>query len=789
MNPKHLSKLILVFLMSLFIITSTTAQNIKKWTFLIYMNMDNNLEGYGLNDITEMTGVGSNDSVNILLEIDRSPEYTDAWGNFTDARRFYVDQHATLDELQPIQELGEINMGDPAHLVDFVTWGVANYPAENYSLIISSHGGGWQAIGPDDTSISEDGGILTLAEINTALTTIREQTGIEQFEFIGFDACLMSQLEVFQTLQGHAKYAIAAEEVIPGNGYNYTAILTHLVNNPDTTVEELLTVAVDSYMDFYAEFGKTYPSYDLHVINLGAIDGINTALANFTAVANANMDFIFSPIGVARVGAQFFSYADNREFVDLIDIMGLLIQGTDSPEIQSAALAVIDAVIASVYYTRTTDNMPGANGISIYFPVLANTFFKDAYIASGISSIMINDWVGFLDTFHITASTLLADNNLSIEITGVNQITDVASVLAPPTINFQTTGTAIIDLQTVTIYYPADTNPVIVVQSPLAIYSEDENGYLRSTYPDGDYQSSYTWDVTMSYMDIEGIPTPILVEYLTRSNQFKAAGIICRGQECYRANMFFDNITYQMLTIWVTIETENGTVTAQVTPQPGDTFNPSLAVITPEGVVESVTLPNSYTFVEGQTPSFYYAPALSGNYGVSLLIGDLTGDFRVANANISVDNTNMPSDLRGFPEATVLGVNFAYPLVWGDSTIQYGETNTRYYVADYDGTFSINLELYNATSLDDFYASLESFFTENIAMLQDPFAITTATGYNGIAVEYQFGDGSYGYYLLFYENEIGYLFDLYQPNGKDEALFDTIYSVFDSTLSFFPPME
>ena len=789
MYPKTLIQLCVFLVIILLLVTSTSAQNIKKWTFLMYMNMDNNLEGYGLNDIAEMVGVGSNDSVNIILEIDRTEGYADTWGDFTDARRFYIDQHASIDELQPVQELGEINMGDPAHLVDFVTWGVANYPAENYSLIISSHGGGWQAIGPDDTSISEDGGILTLAEIDSALTTIREQTGIEQFEFIGFDACLMSQLEVYQTLQSHAKYAIAAEEVIPGNGYNYTAILTHLVNNPDTTVEALLTVAVDSYMDFYAEFGKTYQSYDLHVINLGAIDGINTALANFTAVANANMGFIFSPVGAARVGAQFFSYADNREFVDLIDIMGLLIQGTESPEIQSAALAVIDAVIASVYYTRTTDNMPGANGLSIYFPILADTFVKEAYITSGITPLMINDWVGFLDTFHTTASTLLADNNLSIEITGVNQISDVASILAPPTINFQTTGTAIIDLQTVIIYYPTDSSPVIVVQSPLAIYSEDEEGYLRSTYPDGDYQSSYTWDVTMSYMDIEGVQTPILVEYLSRSNQFKATGILCRGQECYQAAMFFDNLTYQMLTAWVTVETENGAVTAQVTPQPGDTFNPSVAVITPDGVVESVALPNTYTFVDGQTPSFYYAPALSGTYGVSLLIGDLTGDLRVANASISVDNTNMPADLRGFPEATVLGVNFAYPLVWGDSTIQYGETNTRYYVTDYDGTFSINLELYNATSLDDFYASLEAFFGETITMLQDPFPIMTSTGYEGIVVEYQFGETGYGAYLLFYQNEMGYLFDLYQPNGKDEASFDTIYGVFDSTLSFFPPME
>ncbi|HRF94536.1 MAG TPA: clostripain-related cysteine peptidase, partial [Aggregatilineales bacterium] len=135
MKKSFLKPFLLTIAMLVFVIANTSAQDIKKWTFLVYMNVDNDLEGYGLNDIAEMVGIGSSDSVNIILEIDRIEGYADAWGNFTDARRFYIDQRASLDELQAVQELGEINMGDPANLVDFVTWGVANYPAEKYSLI------------------------------------------------------------------------------------------------------------------------------------------------------------------------------------------------------------------------------------------------------------------------------------------------------------------------------------------------------------------------------------------------------------------------------------------------------------------------------------------------------------------------------------------------------------------------------------------------------------------------------------------------------------------------------
>ncbi|MDZ4670246.1 MAG: clostripain-related cysteine peptidase [Phototrophicales bacterium] len=788
MKKYFLKHLLLILTIFIFVIANTSAQTVKKWTFLVYMAADNDLEQFLLNDITEMVGIGSSDSVNIVLEIDRAEQYSDAWGDFTDTRRYLVTQHGSLGELLPVEVIGETNTGDPQNLVNFITWGIQNYPAEKYSLIISSHGGGWQGIGPDYSANND--GILSLAEINSALTTARAQTGIAQFEFIGFDACLMGQLEVYQTLQGHAKYALAAEEVIPGNGYDYTATLAYLVNNPDTSTEDLLSVIIDSYMDFYAKFGKAYQSYDLHAIDLVALEGVNSALADFITVANANMTDIFSPIGASRVGAQFFSYATDKEFVDLIDLMTLIEQGTESPEVQASALAVIDAVVGSVLYTRTTDTMPSANGISIYFPILADTFTKEAYIASGISPLMAQDWIGFLDTFHTTASRILADNNITITVTDVLQVGEVVNVLNPPIINFETTGTAIIDLQYVA-FYQTESGQVIVAQSPLAIYSEDADGNLRSTYPDGDYQSSYAWDVLMSYMDIEGAPIPVLLEYQTRSSQFKMSGVFCwiEYAECTQAKMFFDGITYEMLTVWVTIETENGTVTAQVTPQAGDTFNPALAILTPEGNIETATLPNSIVFADGVMPKFYYGPAATGTYVVTLLIRDLTGAFRADNALITVNNNDLPNDLRGFPDALVLGVNFAYPITWGDSVIQNLETNTRYYIGNEDGSFFINLEQYDATSLEDFSATVMPFFEQTISFATDPFTFTTATGYTGIAIEYAFGETGYGYYLMFYENGIGYLFDLYMPNGYDETIMTAIYGGFDGTVTFFAPME
>ncbi len=41
-----------------------------------------------------------------------------------------------------IEDIGEINTGDPDELVEFVQWAQTNYPAEHYALNIWNHGSG-----------------------------------------------------------------------------------------------------------------------------------------------------------------------------------------------------------------------------------------------------------------------------------------------------------------------------------------------------------------------------------------------------------------------------------------------------------------------------------------------------------------------------------------------------------------------------------------------------------------------------------------------------------------------
>lgn len=85
--------------------------------------------------------------------------------------------------------------------------------------------------------------------IDKALTTIRSQTGIDKFELLGMDACLMSQLEVLDSLAPHARNAVLSEETEPALGWAYTGFLDQLTANPDMSGADLARAIVKTYID------------------------------------------------------------------------------------------------------------------------------------------------------------------------------------------------------------------------------------------------------------------------------------------------------------------------------------------------------------------------------------------------------------------------------------------------------------------------------------------------------------------------------------------------------------
>ncbi len=193
--------------------------NLPEWTIISYSAADDDvLEENMWFDLNEMELVGSNAQMNIVVQIDRYASGFAGDGDWTDTRRYLIQQDNDLSQITSpvVESIGEVDMGDPQTLIDFVTWAVQKYPAQKYALIMSDHGGGWTG-GFSDLSAPDSS--LTMPEIVSAIEQIRQNTGVDKFELIGFDACLMAQIEVFASLYPYSNYMVASEEVIPDRSH------------------------------------------------------------------------------------------------------------------------------------------------------------------------------------------------------------------------------------------------------------------------------------------------------------------------------------------------------------------------------------------------------------------------------------------------------------------------------------------------------------------------------------------------------------------------------------------
>ncbi len=237
--------------------TATTRQ---KWTVMVYVDADNDLEDELLVDLDEMempqylNAQGESD-VTVCVQFDRTPGNDTSNGDWTTTRRFIMatDQQPGIIATNHIEDLGEQDMGDPNTLRSFINWAKGAAPADNFMLIINSHGNGprSRSVGSSITrgvgfDMSSGNSLLTPSEVSSVLRSIG---GVD---VVGFDACLMASTEILAQLQGLTDYVVASELLFPGLSYDYETLLKGLVADPDMTPRELAAFTVSSNRGQYA---------------------------------------------------------------------------------------------------------------------------------------------------------------------------------------------------------------------------------------------------------------------------------------------------------------------------------------------------------------------------------------------------------------------------------------------------------------------------------------------------------------------------------------------------------
>ncbi len=255
------------------------------WTLLIYLAGDNNLDRAGLRDLLELKSAASS-AVHVVAQLDRLGRGV--------TRRYFLTPDRPLDD-DVVAELPETNTGDPAVLLDFVLWGLQVSPADRTALVLWNHGAGWKdddvyaharrAEIPGEFWPSSQRGdrappasralflpslptllnvpamlrgvlfddtakdFLDNQELAAVLAQVVAARGGRKLDLIGFDACLMSMVEVAYQVHDCCDVLVGSQEIEPADGWPYGRILSALAADPEMAPEQLGRAIVRAYAD------------------------------------------------------------------------------------------------------------------------------------------------------------------------------------------------------------------------------------------------------------------------------------------------------------------------------------------------------------------------------------------------------------------------------------------------------------------------------------------------------------------------------------------------------------
>ncbi len=320
--------------------------------------------------------------------------------------------------------LGETNTGDPCVLEDFIQWGVKNYPAQHYLLVVWNHGNGWNdenvyriarstlklnirrrgevvlpAHGAPKDSVSirrirAIGGrkfrrALFCTSIAKAVTTrgIAYDDNAQDFldniemkrilssakkmlkhkvDILGMDACMMSMAEVAYQLRDSVSLTVGSEEVEPGDGWPYDRILAKLSKKPTMGPNELAMIIVSEYLASYPANANVTQS----ACDLAKVDVLANRVDRLANVLNSHLSDTAARAKIVECRLQTQAY-DTPDYVDLYDFCDLLAGKSGLADIQTACSAVKNAIQRDGVIIRSGykgQNVEHSNGLSIYFP-------------------------------------------------------------------------------------------------------------------------------------------------------------------------------------------------------------------------------------------------------------------------------------------------------------------------------------------------------------------------------------------------------------------------------------
>lgn len=362
----------------------------KKYAILIYMN-GSDLESkkkQATQAINEMLKVSGNKKFPAAFIIETGGTkiwHTPEAGKASNTRFVVKD-----GEIQNISYISNRSIGEMETFADFLNYGLGTYPAKHYILIFWNHGeGSLKGFGRDELNNFDT---LTLEEMEQAFKLSKASR--LKFALLGFDACLMSTIEVANTLAKHGYYLLASQEVVKQNGWDYTTF--SVLSGKNTTIKKLARTIMDNYIIGESNYSISF--WDLNeVANLTSV--LETALNRWQdRLPILSEKVLRERKFIPDFGGNISQKTMNYIYPDMVDLDALIAIIAKNDIINSYKRAKSKTIL--YHLNSGYETKPG--GINIFLPY-GGDFTKeklDLYKTTGFSK----QYLEFIDKYYNTLS-------------------------------------------------------------------------------------------------------------------------------------------------------------------------------------------------------------------------------------------------------------------------------------------------------------------------------------------------------------------------------------------------
>jgi len=356
-------------ILSVFIITACSKEDGIKpvpataaRTVIAYIAADNDLAGDASISLQQMEQGFTEKNVNLIVFIAQ------------------IGENPQLLEIHPgnekiVKTYPVLNTADPAVLKEVLQDAINLYPAQEYGLILWSHGSSWMPASSGLRSFgNDDGARMNIPDLANSLPA--------KFNFILFDACLMGSVEVAYELEDKADYLIASATETIASGFPYDAIIPELLQ---PTID--YNAVAQTYFDYYNKQQGAYQSATVSVVETQYLSGLAAAMKQLCENNPVNLDTL------DRTSVQRLDVYDEQYTFDLGDFVNKIFPNANKDDF----ITQLNKAVLCKYHTPQFIQEYNINtycGLSCYIPLSTrsdlNAYYKTLkwYQDAGLNYMM-----------------------------------------------------------------------------------------------------------------------------------------------------------------------------------------------------------------------------------------------------------------------------------------------------------------------------------------------------------------------------------------------------------------